>query len=103
MGERKEFRRYRSGKKQAKTCPASRHTAMIAESLRDKKSPVHKLLAEAGYEPEHWAGSIESTVVSLWDARQHLRWEELPPTKRYPMCNGHWVPDHLPARDGSAR
>lgn len=72
------------------TCPASRHAAMICDELRDAKSPVRQLLIDAGYEPDHWAGSIESAVQSLWEARQYLKWEDLPPTKRF-KYNGHWV------------
>jgi hypothetical protein len=75
-----------------KTCPASRHTRMITESLRDPRSPMRRLLIDAGYEPDHLAGSIEVTLACLWEARRWLEWEELPPTKRY-KYNGHWVPD----------
>jgi hypothetical protein len=74
-----------------KTCPASRHAAMVCDSFRDARSPVRKLLIDAGYDPDHWAGSIESAVQSLWEARRFLKWEALPPTKRYKF-NGHWVP-----------
>ena len=60
-----------------RTCPASRHTRMIAEDiLRDPKSPVRRLLIDAGYEPDHWASSIEVTVKSLWEARRHLEWQD---------------------------
>ena len=74
-----------------KTCPASRHARMICEGLRDPKSPYRKLLIDGGFEPDHWASSIEVVVQCLWEARQYLEWERLPPTKRYKF-NGHWVP-----------
>jgi len=46
---------------------------MVADDvLRDPKSPVRALLIEAGYEPDHWAASLESTVQSLWEARAEL-------------------------------
>ena len=38
------------------------------------------------------ASSIEVTLTSLWEARRWMKWEALPPTRRY-KCNGHWVPD----------
>jgi hypothetical protein len=46
------------------TCPASRHVALIAETLA-KGKPYHMLTEE----PEHCAISLASTVQSLWDAR----------------------------------
>ena len=82
----------------AKTCPISRHAAMIANALRHKgKGGYGRVLRDAGYDVEHMAGSIEATVVALWEARRFLEWQELPPTKRY-KYNGHWVPikDVLP-------
>ena len=48
------------------TCPASRHTQSIAEGLFKGGYPM---LAE---DPEHCAGSIASTVSSLYDARSFL-------------------------------
>lgn len=51
------------------TCPASRHVKVIAESLRDPKSEVRRLLIDAGYEPDHWASSLEDTVQVLWASR----------------------------------
>lgn len=48
------------------TCPASRHTQMIAEGL---VSDGYPMLAE---DPAHCAGSIASTVSSLYDARTFL-------------------------------
>lgn len=75
-----------------KTCPASRHTRMITEELRDTQSLLRRTLIDAGFEPDHMASSIEVTLKSLWEARRWLKWETLPPTKRY-KYNGHWVPD----------
>ncbi len=83
-----------------KTCPISRHTAMIADGLRHRKSPLRITLVEAGFDPDHMASSIEACVMSLWHARQWMEWQELPPTKRY-RFNGHWVPVAA-ARDGEA-
>jgi hypothetical protein len=57
----------------ANTCPASRHTKMVAhEILRMVNSPVRRLLMDAGYEPDHWAGSLEMTVTELWKARARI-------------------------------
>ena len=49
------------------TCPASRHTAIVAEALL-KKQP-YPMLEE---EPDHVGHSIASTVSSLWQARAKL-------------------------------
>lgn len=57
-----------------RTCPSSRHTAMIADSLRDFKSPIRRLLIDAGYEPDHMASSIEVTCMSVWKHRRFLEW-----------------------------
>ena len=55
------------------TCPASRYVKLIAEDiLRDPASPVRQMLIDAGYEPDHWASSLESTVQSLWEKRAEL-------------------------------
>lgn len=51
------------------TDPSSRHVRIISEILRDPKSPVRRLLIDAGYEPDHWARSMETTVKLLWEAR----------------------------------
>ncbi len=56
----------------ANTCGASRHVKVIAEGLRGVRSPLRKLLIDAGYEPDHMAASMESTVKSLWEARAAL-------------------------------
>lgn len=62
-----------------KYCPehtdgCSRHARIIAEEiLRNTKSPVRKLLIDAGYEPDHWASSIEVTVEALWKERAALK------------------------------
>ena len=52
--------------KPLKTCPASRHTRMITEELRDPQSHLRQTLIDAGFEPDHMAGSIEVTLISLW-------------------------------------
>jgi hypothetical protein len=49
------------------TCPASRHALMIGEALA--KRGKYYMLEE---EPEHVAGSILSTVGSLWKMRAQL-------------------------------
>jgi hypothetical protein len=59
----------------SRTCPASRHAALIADSLRDFHSPLRRLLIDAGYEPDHMASSIESTCLSVWRHRRFLRWD----------------------------
>jgi hypothetical protein len=45
---------------------ASRHVICISEDLRSKRSRVRKLLIEHGYDPDHWAQSMETTVIKLW-------------------------------------
>lgn len=50
------------------TCPASRHAQMIAESLF--QTGEYPMLQD---EPEHCAGSIASTVSSLYQARTFLK------------------------------
>ena len=52
---------------------SSRHTKIIAQDiLRDTRSPVRRILIDAGYEPDHWAQSLETTVQMLWEARVKL-------------------------------
>lgn len=50
------------------TCPASRHTQMIAEELH--QTGEYAMLQE---EPAHCAGSIASVVSSLYQARSFLK------------------------------
>lgn len=74
-----------------RTDPYSRHARMIAEDiLRNPRSPVRRMLIDAGYEPDHWASSIEATVQNLWEARVHLEYVELP--KRNGKYRGEWRP-----------
>jgi len=54
------------------TCGSSRHARLIADSLREVRSPVRRLLIDAGYEPDHMASSIEVTVQALWETRARL-------------------------------
>ena len=73
------------------TDPWSRHARLIAEEiLRDPRSPVRRLLIDAGYEPDHWASAIEVTVKNLWEAREHLEYVGLP--KRNGKFRGKWIP-----------
>lgn len=55
-----------------RTDPVSRHVALIAQSLRDVRSPMRRLLDGAGYEPDHMAESLEITVKCLWEAREDI-------------------------------
>ena len=55
-----------------RTDPTSRHVKVISEDLRDLHSPLRKVVAEAGYEPDHMANSMELTVKMLWEAREKL-------------------------------
>lgn len=48
----------------------SRHVKLIAEWLRDPSSPVRRFMIDEGYEPDHWAQSMEITVLALWRTRQ---------------------------------
>ncbi len=58
----------------ADTDGCSRHTKLIADQiLRDPKSPVRRMLIDAGYEPDHWAQSLELTVTMLWELREEKR------------------------------
>lgn len=51
----------------------SRHVKIIAhDCLRNVRSPVRRLLIDAGYEPDHWAESMEITVKALWEARAEI-------------------------------
>ena len=77
-----------------RTCPGSRHARLIAGYLRDPKHPVRRMMIDAGYEPDHWASAIESTVESLWEARRHLTYEVLP--KRGGKFRGRWIPAPQP-------
>lgn len=57
------------------TCPASRHVAIIAEILNggpDASPSARQALLTAGWDPDHWAGSLESVVRSLWECRAAL-------------------------------
>ena len=87
---RKILKRLDKVRKDAKTCPASRHVHIIIEGLLDADSDLARALT--GYEPEHMAGSIASVLEGLWQARRWLKWENLPPTGKI-KYNGHWVPD----------
>lgn len=52
----------------------SRHVKVIAhDCLRSIRSPVRTLLADADYDPDHWAQSMEITVLALWRARREIR------------------------------
>ena len=56
------------------TDPCSRHVKVIAQDiLRSMTSPVRKMLIDAGYEPDHWAHSMEITVQQLWKTRAELK------------------------------
>jgi hypothetical protein len=51
---------------------ASRHTRMIADDLADPKSPIRRMLIDAGYEVDHWVSSLDATVQALWETRERL-------------------------------
>lgn len=51
------------------TDPWSRHVKVISENLRNTKSEIRKILIDAGYDPDHWAHSMEVTVTRLWQER----------------------------------
>lgn len=57
------------------TCPASRHTQMIAEALSQAHSgsKLRELYPMLEEEPEHCAASIASVVNSLYQARSFLK------------------------------
>ena len=76
--------------KGVKTCPASRHAQLIVDAMRSKDG-IGKLLRDAGYEPDHMADSLESVIISLWEARRYLEWKPLP-AKGKILHRGHWVP-----------
>ena len=61
------------------TCPASRHSAMMAEALA--KSGRYQMLTE---EPRHCAASIAATVKALWQARSLLTRAHDAMTRREP-------------------
>lgn len=66
MGAIERMRRHR--RFPAGTCPASRHTAIVAEELA--KGRAYHMIEE---EPEHVAESIALTVKALWQARAQLQ------------------------------
>ena len=49
------------------TCPASRHTAMIATELH-RRGKYHMI----DFDPDHVAASLATTVEALWQARAQL-------------------------------
>lgn len=49
------------------TCPASRHTAMIATELH-RRGKYHMI----DFDPDHVATSLAATVTALWQARAQL-------------------------------
>ena len=65
------------------TCPASRHVRLMAERLWDEGA-YHMFATE----PEHCAGSMYSTLASLWEARTAL--ETLRPDGLASGTNGWW-------------
>lgn len=74
-----------------RTDPWSRHAKIIASDiLRNTRSPVRRLLIDAGYEPDHWAESIEVTVKNLWETRVHVEYHELPSVGG--KMRGEWTP-----------
>lgn len=75
-----------------KTCGMTRHADMIAKAMTRKRGDLRKVLTAAGYDPDHIGGSIAGTVRGLWEARQWLKWEELPPPPGK-LAWGRWVPD----------
>lgn len=52
------------------TDSASRHVKVIAQRLRDTRDPLRRLLIDAGYQPDHMAASMETTVKALWALRR---------------------------------
>lgn len=56
------------------TDPCSRHAKMVCAMLRDPKHTVRRMLMDSGWEPDHWASSIEATIQNLWEAREHLEY-----------------------------
>jgi hypothetical protein len=53
-----------------RTDPTSRHVKVIAESLRNLRSPLRAAVAE--FDPDHMATSLEQTVKMLWEAREEI-------------------------------
>jgi len=51
---------------------ASRHVVMLASDLRDISSLIRHMMIDAGYQPDHWASSMEATVQALWEARARI-------------------------------
>jgi hypothetical protein len=54
------------------TDPYSRHARIVCDNLRRIRSPIRKILIDAGYEVDHWANSLEVTIVQLWEARAEI-------------------------------
>ncbi len=55
------------------TDPYSRHVKMISKNLRSINSEVRRMLIDAGYEPDHWAHSMEVVVQQMWKEREAVR------------------------------
>lgn len=79
---RAQLARVGLGAEHCVTCPATRHPHIMAEALANprKKGLRYPMLLE---EPEHCAETMLAVLACLWEARQHLRWDE---TKE------RWVP-----------
>jgi hypothetical protein len=45
---------------------------MLASDLRETSSLIRHMMINAGYQPDHWASSMEDTVKALWEARARL-------------------------------
>jgi hypothetical protein len=57
------------------TCASSRHLHIMAEALANPRTKGlrYSMLLE---EPEHCAETMLAVLACLWEARQHLRWDE---------------------------
>lgn len=53
------------------TDPASRWVKQIACKLRDRRDPMHRLVAQYDT-PERLAEAMEVTVIALWKARAEI-------------------------------
>lgn len=73
------------------TCPASRHVQMLADALYEGKP--YPMLTE---EPRHVAGSLYSTIASLWESRTAFGWPPDGDAKQSSTAAGDAVPgkDH---------
>lgn len=64
----------------ADTCGMSRQAMLVSNEMRKSVSrpretikPLRDVLLDGGYDADHYAAMLETTVMSLWRAREKIR------------------------------